>query len=83
MGLCGLGVFGDLKVLDKFKTKKFAVMEVVEGHVMVAIAGLDMVDGMAAVVVVTLVLGVEFAVVLDSKRVFSNILTLYCLLPTW
>ena len=56
---------------------------VAEGHVVEAIAGLDMVGGVAVVVVVTVVLGAEVADALDSKRGFSIPLTLYCLLPTW
>ena len=58
-------------------------MEEVDGHVVVVIAGLDMLGRVADVVVVTVVLGTEVADVLDSKRGFSIILSLYCLLPTW
>ena len=74
---------GVLKVLDKLETNKFTVVEVVKDHVVVAIAGLDMVGGVAVVVVVTVVLGAEDAGALDSKIGFSIILTLYCLLLTW
>ena len=58
LGIWGLGICGVLKVLDELEMNKSAVVEVVEGHVMVAITRLDIVDRVAVVVVVTMVLGV-------------------------
>ena len=69
-------------MFDGLETNKFAVVEVVEGHVVVAITRLDMVAGVTVVMVVTAVLGAEVVDALDSKRGFSIIITLYCLLPT-
>ena len=74
---------GILRVLDGSEGNKFAAVEVVEGHVVVAITGLGMVGGVVFIVVVTVVLGTEVADAVKSKRGFSIILNLYCLLPTW
>ena len=76
--MCGI-----LKLMDELETNMFTVVEVAEGHVVVAITRLDMVGRVAVVVVVTVVYGAEVADALDSKIGFSSILSLYCLLPTW
>ena len=69
-----------LEMLDGMETNKFAVAEEVEGHVVVAITGSDMVGGVAFVVV-TAVIHIEVVNALDSTRDFSINLTLYCALP--
>ena len=63
------------------ETNKFAELEEgVEGHGVIALTGLDIVGGVA-VVVVTAVVGIKVADALGSTRVFFSInLTLYCLL---
>ena len=73
---------GILRVLDGLERNKFAV-EVVEGHEVVTITGLGMVGGVVVIVVVTVVLGAEVADAANSKRGFSIILTLHCLLSPW
>ena len=56
--------------------------EEVEGHVVIAFIGLDMV-GRMAVVVMTVVVGIKVTDALDSTRCFSINLTLCCLLFVW
>ena len=69
-------------MLDGLETNKFTVAVEVEGHVVIALIGVDMVSGVI-VVVVTVVVGIKVADVLDSTRGFSIHLTLYCLLFAW
>ena len=49
LGIWGLGTSSVLEMLDGLETNKFAVVEEVEGHVVVAIIRLDMVEGVAVV----------------------------------
>ena len=64
-------------VLDGLETNKFTVVEIVEGHVVITIPGLDMVGGVVVVVVVTMILGAEVADALESKRGF--LLSSHCI----
>ena len=69
-------------MFDGLETNKFTVVVEVEGHIVVAITGLDMVGRVAVVVVMTLALGAEIDIIaLGGKRGLSVLLSLYCLLP--
>ena len=59
-------------------TNMFAVAGKVEGHGVITLVHLDILDGVADAVV-----GIRVADTLGSTRGFSNILTFYCLLFVW
>ena len=60
-------------------TNKFTDAGKVEGHGVVALGGLDIIDGVVDVVV-TAVVGIRVPDTVGSTRGFSTTLTLYCLL---
>ena len=64
------------------ETSEFAEVEEVEGYGVIALTGLDMVGGLA-VVVMAAVAGIKVINALDSTRGFSINLTLYCILFVW
>ena len=85
--VCGLGVFGILKMLGGLEgTNRFAMSELAVGHVDVTVTRaveLDMVDGVGVVVVAAAVLGNEVDIVALGGKKGTSILTLYCLLLAW
>ena len=86
--VCGLGVFGILTMLAGLEgTNRFAMSELVVGHVDVTVTRaveLDMVGGVGVVVVTAAVLGIEVDIVtLGGKKGTSIFCTLYCLLLAW
>ena len=69
-------------MLNGKETNKFAVAVEVEDDVVIALIGLDMVGGVE-VVVVTVVIGIKVANVVDSTKGFSINLTFYFLQFAW
>ena len=82
LDIWGVGTSCVLEMLDGLETNKFTVMEEVEGHVVIALIGLDMV-GEVVLVVVTVIVGINVTGALNSTRGFSINLNLYCLLFAW
>ena len=81
MGIWGLQTSVP-EMLDGLEANKFTVVEEMEGYVVIALVGLDMV-GRVAVVVVKVVVGIKVASALDSTRHFSINIILYCFLFAW
>ena len=86
LGICGLGAFGDLKVLDEYEeTNRLVVVGMVEGHVDNAntrFICLVMVE-VAVVIVVTAVLGAGMDIIAWVKEgvfLFFSPCIVFCLL---